>query len=147
MKVYQKCLAALLGACLATSTHAGDLPDFATATKMSDDSYPLVRCAALFYSVIDYSAGADFQAGTVARSKRAFTFLTEGAAALKVQSGGIDQQTAWYEVARDLTDLTAAYKSRYALNVKASGQAFADDPAWLSDRALCTAMLRDDQPL
>jgi hypothetical protein len=103
----------------------------------AEESYPLVRCAAFYFSVLKYLGTDNIDAETVTDFKASLQSLMTKAVLVRMQKTGTDVDAATEAIQRDVFAIAGIYIERYRRNFADGGQAFGNDPLWTSDASLC----------
>ena len=104
----------------------------------SEDTYPLVRCAGLFLSGLEWAGEIRLGPTESIKVKTVVGNIVEIATEMRKSSLG---DGARVSVLRDVGNVSDAYVSRYKKNYATTGQAFGLDEMWQADTDLCVLLL------
>ena len=102
------------------------------------DEFALIRCAAFYLSVFNYTGEENLPAETAAQTKTTVERLLNSATELREASAEPSDTT----IVQDILAASDKYLMRYQMNYDASGDAFSTDPLWISDADTCS-LVRD----
>jgi hypothetical protein len=105
-----------------------------------EPSYPFVRCAAYYKSLLDYIGAKNLSTETVANSHQAATLNGFAAAKLRASKRGGSPTDYVDQVMSDVGRIVSVYDARMRNNYAVSGQAFGGDPVITADGATCKAL-------
>ena len=105
--------------------------------KGADNTYPIVRCAALFYSVLLYAG--ETQMGPENTKKINDEVAAWVNLATEIRAPAM-KENARPSVIKDISLLSDQYLSRYQSNYTSFGQAFGTDALWQSDTDVCVKL-------
>jgi hypothetical protein len=104
----------------------------------AEETYPLVRCAGLYLSVLEWAGEDRLGPDTSQNTKLTVANLLNLAVELREPTLGA---AAEQSVMRDIRTISDAYLSRYESNYALSGEAFGQDPMWNADNDICVKLL------
>lgn len=103
-------------------------------------SYPFVRCAAYYKSMVEYIGAANLSSQVVADSQKASTLNAFAAVKIRASKRGGTANDYVDQVMEDVNRIASAYQVRMRRNYAMSGQAFGDDPLITGDARVCKAL-------
>lgn len=103
----------------------------------SEETYPIVRCASLFFSVLQWAGEDRLGKETAERTEQTVGNLMDLAVSMREPALG---KSAEESVIRDVQTITVAYMTRYERNYALVGEAFGQDEMWTADRDLCVQL-------
>lgn len=135
---------AIAGMVTAAPIRAQEFPTLSEIVNGDHEaSYPYVRCAALYYSTIQWDGNNQFGIEVTATSEQVVAMLMEVAKKIRLKQSGNDISTIQDQVARDIASINDIYLNRYQENYSRTGQAFEGDSLYRSDLQLCGVISED----
>jgi hypothetical protein len=104
----------------------------------SEDSYPLVRCAGLYLSGLEWGGENRLGKDTTLKIKSTVAHIVGLAVDLRTKDLGDGAEAS---VLRDVRNISDGYLARYEANYASSGQAWGNDGLWQSDTDVCNLLL------
>ena len=106
--------------------------------KGAEATYPLVRCAGLYFSGLEWAGEDRLGKETSDSIKLTVANLIELATEMRTPTLGSSAQAS---VIRDISAIAEIYHSRYEANYASSGEAFGQDVIWISDSQTCIELV------
>lgn len=106
-----------------------------------DQTYPLVRCAAFYQAAAEWARrdeGAEDAAPPMVEIVSGLVTVATAVRAAE-RSAGIAEVRPL--VLADIRGIVGLYLQRFERNSAGGGRAFADDPLWREDSAICKALV------
>jgi hypothetical protein len=100
----------------------------------AEETYPIIRCAGLYLSVLEWAGEDRLGKETSDRTKLSVASLIEMATKMREPSIGPDAQDS---VLRDFRGVSDLYLKRYQMNYASAGEAFGQDVMWKADNDTC----------
>jgi hypothetical protein len=104
----------------------------------SEQTYPLVRCAGLYLSGLEWAGEARMGEEATTQTKLVVARLIDLATEMRSVSLG---DAASDSVLRDIRLISDMYLVRYETNYASTGQAWGLDAVWTSDSDVCDILL------
>lgn len=102
-----------------------------------EETYPLVRCAGLFLSVLERAGEERLGKETAEKTEQFVENVMSLAITMREPALGKFAQDS---VVKDVQTITIAYMERYSRNYALVGEAFGQDAMWSADRDLCVQL-------
>lgn len=103
----------------------------------SEETYPVVRCAALYLSVLEWAGEDRLGPETSQRTKLTVANLLKLATTMPEPSAGSEAEAS---VLRDIRAISDIYLDRYRTNYASVGEAFGQDELWSADSDVCLTL-------
>lgn len=106
-----------------------------------EDTYPLVRCAGLYFGV--YNIVGEDQLGdqTAKNIKTGIDIFTQSAALIRAENGAGTIEDIGQSVLRDALAISDIYIQRMKSNYQSTGVHITEDPLISGDMVVCRALL------
>ena len=104
----------------------------------SEETYPLVRCAGLYLSGLEWAGEDRLGKDTSSQIKSTVAHIVDLAVEMRKKDLGNGAETS---VLRDVRNISDGYLVRYEANYASSGQAWGSDSLWQSDTDVCNLLL------
>jgi len=104
----------------------------------AEQTYPLVRCAGLYLSNLEWAGDEQLGLETATKTKLTISNLIE--LAIKLRSPNLGE-SAEESVYRDIRNISDIYLIRYEANYATTGEAWGSDAMWESDISICRTLL------
>ena len=103
----------------------------------TEETYPLVRCAAFYLSMLEWAGEDRIGKDATQRVKVAVAGLAGAASEMRATKNGSSAADTEGGVFEDIRAISDLYLSRYRTNYAVEGKAWENDTLWDSDSTLC----------
>jgi hypothetical protein len=124
-----------------TYAAAQELTPLTGIIGQSEETYPLLRCAALYQSFVEWAGPKVLGQGQVDKYQAATAALLNAAISIRMENSGDTFAGASEGAALDVSNIADLYILRMRANYAASGQAFGSDPLIRSDMSVCNLII------
>lgn len=104
-------------------------------------TYPAIRCAGLYFGVIDYG-GATMGPDALSQTQESARTLVLFATVMRMREQGGDLEPHLRNAMATVDRIARLYRERMEANFASAGQAWGSDPLIISDLLTCRAVLQ-----
>jgi xylose isomerase len=139
----------LLGSVVQANAQAVTVQQFRALSEVIsgnyEQTYPLVRCAALFQSSIEWAGTDRFGQKTFDRFEGSIKNLLAIATVVRSQTNGTEIDRSLEITLLDTRTISDLYIERYRASYASTGQAWGADEMWQGDLEICNKIAADLQ--